>query len=223
MKKTVIPAGILLLLILSLTGAVSMLHADGPLDGSSDVVAGGWLPANTFGGPDGYVVDVVGDTSNSSSAAGRAKGNSYQVDIDVILDEAEFWLNFSDSQTLTYYVFVCPTEFGTYTEVYRASEPVSGSGVGWYSSGTLSVEMDSGFHYIIAVSWTGTMTYYYGTGDSQATSFGSQTHGYASGFDPLPASFQSTSNDQAIYHQRLNTTVNVALERTTWGDIKALW
>ncbi|MBN2586990.1 MAG: hypothetical protein JXR55_06830, partial [Candidatus Fermentibacteraceae bacterium] len=76
----------------------------------------------------GNAVDIVGGINNSSTAAGRAKGNSYQVDIAVTLEEMEFWLNFSTSQTLTYYVFVCPDEFGWYTEVYRDSEPVSGTG-----------------------------------------------------------------------------------------------
>ena len=52
------------------------------------------------------------------------------------------------------------------------------------------------------------MTYYYGTGESQVVSFGEHVHGYATGTHPLPASFSSTSNDQAIYHQRLTTDVN---------------
>jgi hypothetical protein len=65
------------------------------------------------------------------------------------------------------------------------------------------------------------MTYYYDTGDSLSTSFGAYVHGYASGHDPLPASFESASNDQAIYYQRLNTVENTALEMSTWGAIKA--
>lgn len=223
MKKNSFPTGILLLLILPFSGAMYLSFAGCPIDGASDVPPLGEYPSNYYFGTDGRAIDVVGDTSNSSSSAGRAKGNSYQIDTSVILDEAEFWLDFSDTQTLTYYVFMCPTEFGTYNEVYRNSESVVGVGTGWYSSGAVAVNMDVGLHYIIAVSWTGTTGYWYGSGDSQATSFGAQTHGYAPGYDPLPASFESLSNDQAIYHQRITTTLNVSLERTTWGEIKGLW
>lgn len=192
------------------------------------VVDGTVMPDDVSAGPrlwpgetDALAVDIVGDTSNSSSAAGRAKGNSYQVDMSVNLEEMEFWLSFTSTQTLTFYVFVCPQEFGTYTEVYRASESVTGSGAAWYSSGPVSIDLEEGYHYIIAVSWDGTLTYYYDTGDSQAVSFGYYTHGYATGYDPLPSSFESLSNDQAIYHQRL-TTVSLALSPGTWGGIKAL-
>ncbi|OPL18373.1 MAG: hypothetical protein AVO35_05880 [Candidatus Aegiribacteria sp. MLS_C] len=171
---------------------------------------------------DAMAVDIVGDTSNSSSATGRAKGNSYQVDMAVTLEEMEFWLSFTTTQTITTYVFECPQEFGTYTEVYRASESVVGTGPGWYSSGPVSIDLESGYHYIIAVSWDGTLTYYYDTGDSQAVSFGYHTHGYALGYDPLPSSFESTSNDQAIYHQRL-TTSSLSLSPDTWAGIKTVF
>jgi hypothetical protein len=60
-------------------------------------------------------------------------------------------------------------------------------------------------HYIVAVSWAGSLSYFYNTGDSQPTSFGEHTHGYALGLHPLGATLESTSNDQAIYHQRLTT------------------
>lgn len=180
-------------------------------------------PAGTvIHGSDGRTVDIVGGASLSGSSTGRAKGNAYRIDMDITLTEAEFWLDFSDSQILTYYVFVCPSEFGTYSEVYRNSETVVGSGAGWYSSGPVSIDMDFGNHYIVIVSWDGNMTYYYDRGDSLSTSFGAYVHGYASGYDPLPASFESTSNDQAIYYQRLNTIENTALDRTTWGAIKAV-
>jgi hypothetical protein len=180
-------------------------------------------PAVTSMGEDGRIIDIVGDTSNTSSASGRAKGNAYRVDIDTRLDEAEFYLNFTDTQTLIYYVFESPVEFGTYSEIYRDTEVVNGLGTAWYSTGTVNVQLSAGYYYIIAVSWDGYMTYYYGTGDSQATSFGSQVHGYAVGYNPLPSSFNSTVNDQAIYHQRLMSTVVTPVENSSWGSIKALY
>lgn len=212
----------LLFLILHVAGLFNNMQAMDLVDGFPAVIDNGDPAGTVIHGSDGRTIDIVGGTFVSGSTTGRAKGNSYRIDMDVTLTEAEFWLNFSDTQILTYYVFVCTSEFGTYSEVYRKSETVVGTGAGWYSSGTVSIDMDLGYHYIIIVSWDGNMVYYYNTGESQSTSFGAYVHGHASGYDPLPASFESTSNDQAIYHQRLNTVENTALDRTTWGAIKAV-
>lgn len=208
------------ILVLLLLPAV-VLAQSAMLDGQPTTIPGPNLPANTTGGGDRSVVDIVGDTSNYATDPGRAKGNAYRIHTSVVLSEAEFWLDFSDLQTLTFYVFESPEEFGTYTEVYRQSAAVTGSGVGWYTSGPLAVTLMADTHYIIAVSWTGTMTYYFGSGDSQDTSFGAYVHGYASGYDPLPPSFDSLTNDYAIYHQQLTTDTPVAVEASDWSGVKA--
>jgi len=153
----------------------------------------------------GDSVDVVGGTSGGSTKTGLAKGNSYRIDTEVVLDNAEFYLDFSDTQNLTFYVFESSVEFGTYFEVHRNIRTVTGNGSGWYSSGSIAVQLFAGRYYIIAVSWDGSLGYYYNTGDTEATSFGAHVHGYASGTDPLPGAISSTNNDQAIYHQRLTT------------------
>ncbi|MCU0304438.1 MAG: hypothetical protein MUC56_10315 [Thermoanaerobaculales bacterium] len=103
-------------------------------------------------------------------------------------------------------------EFGTYTQVFPTSAMVTGSGAGWYSSGPINYLLQAGSYYIIAVSFSGTVSYSYDTGDSQAVSFGAHVHGHATGTHPLPASFSSTANDQAIYHQRPTTDVDVPVE-----------
>ncbi len=158
------------------------------------------------------VVDVVGGTANTGSGSALAKGNAYRVDLSTGLVEAEFWLNFNGSQTLAFYVYYSPAEFGTYSQVYTSSATVTGAGPAWYSSGPLNYRLQAGSYYIVAVSWSGAMSYSYGTGESQVVSFGEHVHGYATGTHPLPASFSSTSNDQAIYHQRLTTDVDVPVE-----------
>ena len=150
-------------------------------------------------------VDTVGSAANAPIGSQLAKGNSYEVTTATTLTQAEFHLNFGTSQTLTFTVHQCATEFGSYSEVFRSSALVAGTGLGWYSSGPISVPLAAGTHYIVAVSWSGTMTYYYGVGDSQAISFGAHTHGYAVGQDPLPNMFSSSFNDGAIYFQRLTT------------------
>jgi hypothetical protein len=194
--------------------AAQELALDGaPYAGAATAAEASALDA-TAGGGDGRspVIDVVGDTTNTGSGSGRAKGNAYRVDLSTGLVEAEFWLTFSDSQTLAFYVYQSPVEFGTFTEVYTSSTTVAGTGTGWYSSGPINFRMEAGNYYIIAVSWSGAMSYTYATGDSQPVSFGEHVYGYAVGFHPLPATFVTSSNDQAIYHQRLTTDVDVPVE-----------
>lgn len=179
------------------------------------VPCGEWLPSlnlqRVFPAVTGWfdggsrAVDVVGGTSNSSSGAAKAKGNAYRVDTGTTLEMAEFYLSFTGSQLLQYYVYESSVEFGTYTQIYTASETVTGVGQGWYSSGVINIPLAAGMYYIIAVSWDGTCGYYYDTGDTQATSFGAHVYGYATGSHPLPASFVTSSNDQAIYYQRITT------------------
>ena len=114
-------------------------------------------------------------------------------------------MNFTTTQTLSFYVYKSPVEFGTYEQIHVNSCVVTGAGADWYSSGPLYVPLDAGHFYIIALSWDGSLNYYYDSGDSQEVSFGSQVHGFATGFDPLGATISSTVNDQAIYYQRLTT------------------
>ncbi|MBN1297847.1 dockerin type I repeat-containing protein [bacterium] len=156
------------------------------------------------------VSDVVGGMEHPASGTAKAKGNAYRIDTAVTLDTAEFYLDFSDTQTLQYYVYESTVEFGTYNQIFTFSESVSGIGANWYSSGPIGIDLQAGMHYIVAVSWSGTTAYYYNSGDSQATSFGAHVHGYAVGIHPLPASFSSTSNDQAIYYQRITTNTGSA-------------
>lgn len=175
-----------------------------------------WLAAAT--------VDIVGDASHPEFGTGLAKGNSYQVDVNTTLNNAEFRLTFSDTQTLTFYVFQSGVEFGTYNEIYRDSRVVTGTGEGWYSTGPISINMSAGNHYIIAVSWNGSMIYHWGIGDSQPVSFGFHTHGYATGTDPLPVTIDSDANDQAIYYQRLTTNEPVVpVVPITWSGILSLY
>jgi hypothetical protein len=227
MKAILLRTVLALVFVLIAGGLFENLQADSfdvPVDGSVTSTEVADLPANTLPGPGGKTLDIVGEPINPTIGTGLAKGNSYRVDISVFLNEAEFWLSFTGTQTLTYYVYVSTVEFGTYTEVYRDTQIVTGSGAGWYSTGPLCVALNAGYHYIIAVSWDGTLTYYFGVGDSQNTSFGAYTHGYASGTDPLPPSIESLVNDYAIYHQRLTTgNEPSSVKKDTWGSIKSLY
>jgi len=196
---------------LTLDGRTVIGEFPDPADGA--VPEASWTVWNTRDGD--RAVDTVGGTGNTSSGSLKAKGNSYRVDMDVTLEMAEFYLNYTGDMLLQYYVYESTVEFGTYSQIWTFSETVTGTGAGWYSSGPINVPLGSGKYYIIAVSWDGGCTYYYNTGDSQSTSFGAHVHGYAVGSHPLPASFSSTSNDQAIYYQRITTGTGMATPTPT--------
>lgn len=181
----------------------------------------GDLPMDPLGGME--AVDIVGSTTGTANDTGLAKGNSFVIDTSVTLLETEFWLQFQDSQTLTFYVFESQVEYGDYQDIHRHSRVVTGNGLGWYSSGAMNVNLLAGRHYIIALSWTGTLTYFFGFGGSQETTFGSQTHGFATGTDPLPSTINSEIDDYAIYFQRLVTDYATPTEKSTWGGVKALF
>jgi len=156
-------------------------------------------------------IDVIGGTGTicDLTDSSLAKGNAYRMDVNRTLIEAEFWLNFNDTQTLGFYVYESATEFGTYSEIYSNSNSVTGGGEGWFSSGPLSVSLLDYYFYIIATSWSGNTIYYFNVADTEATSFGAYVHGYTTGSHPLGGTISSNVNDQAVYYQRLTTTASV--------------
>lgn len=157
-------------------------------------------PLSVQAGP----IDIVGGTQDSARPnPWDAKGNAFRVDSAVTLLEQEFYLNFTGTGTFNYYVYESVTEFGSYSQIQMNSVTHTSVGEDWYSSGPVNVPLTLGDYYIIAISSSGDFTYFFNSGGSQAVSFGSQVHGFATGFHPLGATITSSSNDGAIYYQRL--------------------
>ena len=157
------------------------------------------------------VTDVIGGTDNSSLAnPWDGKGNVFRIDSSVFLREHEFFLNFSGSQSISYYVYRSPSEFGTYDLVQSNSILHNGIGDAWYSSGPINVMLHSADHYLLAFSYdsstTPVTTYYFNTAETLPVSFGAYVHGFATGVHPLGATVNSGSNDQAVYYHRITTT-----------------
>jgi hypothetical protein len=151
------------------------------------------------------IIDIVGDTSLSAIGASRAKANVYRVDTSTKLRELEVRLDFSGVQQLTYTVHKSAAEFGTFTQIYANAVPTIGAGQDYYSSGPINVPLQAGSYYMLGVSWPGTLEYYFDSGPQQATSFGAHVHAYATGAHPLGSSVSTTTDDEAIYNQRLTT------------------
>lgn len=151
--------------------------------------------------------EVLGGTLNAVTRSAVAKGNSIRVDATRILEDFEVWLDFRGAQDLEYSVFRCYAEGGTYEQVARATLSTNGAGARWYRSPTLDLALLCGSHYVLAVSWPLSATYFFSTADTQALSFGAHTFAHAVGTHPLPAGFATQSNDFAVYYMALRTRV----------------
>jgi hypothetical protein len=161
------------------------------------------------GQPAPAAVDVVGGLSNSATPNPyNAKGNAFHVTTSTTLNQLEFYLNFVGNHALTFGVYTSPVEFGNYTLVQNSTVNRSSAGGGEFiASGPMSVPLTAGLYYITVVWPLDVTTYYFTTGASQPTSWGSQVHGFATGVAPLGATISSTDDDSAIYYERLTTTV----------------
>ncbi|MBK9387626.1 MAG: hypothetical protein IPN34_22660 [Planctomycetes bacterium] len=149
--------------------------------------------------------EILGSTANAATRSAVAKGSSIRVDQTVVLEYFEIYLDFRGEQDLEFSVFRCYDEAGSYAPVARVVVPTNGQGRRWYSSGTLDLFLLCGSHYLLAVSWPGSATYFYDTAEAQTLSFGEHTFGYALGVHPLPASIATSSNDYAVYNLALKT------------------
>jgi hypothetical protein len=149
--------------------------------------------------------EILGTTANAATRSAAAKGNSLRIDQTVVLESFEIYLDFRGAQDLEFSVFRCYAEAGTYAQVARVVVPTNGQGRRWYASGALDLFLLCGSHYILAVSWPGSATYFYDTTETQALSFGEHTFGYAPGTHPLPTSIATSSNDYAVYNLAVKT------------------
>jgi hypothetical protein len=110
-------------------------------------------------------------------------------------------------ETLTFFVHQHHSRTGSATLLWWTSVAVNGTGVGptWYSSGAINVPLLCGHHYVLGVSWAGTLTYYYNVASTGApVSFGAWIRAITTTNLPA-ASITITGNDGAQYYQRLTT------------------
>ncbi len=160
------------------------------------------------------VIDQIGSTDSSTptnpSSPFHGKGNLFRVDQNVTLTEQAFYLHFTDSKTMTFCVYesVSGSQMGDYTQIQSKQVAMTGSGSTWYSSGPIGVPLQAGHYYIIAYSMPGSFTSYWTGGvDSLTVSFGEQLSGISNIVDPAPTSLSISSDNKAIYYQRLTTEV----------------
>ena len=157
------------------------------------------LPAQT--------IDTIGGTNSSPTRANSSKASLYAVDTSVLLFEFEMYLDVPGPENLTFFAYRHHSRSGTATLHWTHQVQVTGGGgPQWYSTGPIFLAMLAGNHYVLGVSWTGSVTYYYSTSSTGTpVSFGSWQRAHTIS-NPLPSTLNIPSGvDIAAYHQRLTT------------------
>jgi hypothetical protein len=153
-------------------------------------------------------VDTLGATTTAPSRAATGKASVFRVDSSVLMLDYEMYLNVPGPETLTWFVYRHHSRTGVATMEWTQQVAVNGTGVGpaWYSAGPIALPLVEGNHYMIGVSWPGTLVYYYNTSSQPLpVSFGSWQRAHTTVAVP-PATFTIASGiDTAVYNQRLTT------------------
>ena len=134
----------------------------------------------------------MGGNSSSSSASWGYKGNKHTFGGSYTLTEIQQGLSFTGARNLSFFVMYNATGGTTFTQVLCLNKNITGTGQAMYSSGNISVPVNSTGQWWIGVAWNGstgpTVTYYYG---------GSEPYSWGSG--PINGTLVTASraNDQA--------------------------
>ncbi len=163
------------------------------------------------------IVDTVGGTTTATARTAQGKANMFRVDTSSYLLNVEWYLNVPGVELVTFFVARHHSRSGSGNLIWSTTVPVNGTGVGWYSSGPIAVPLIAGNHYLLGISWPGTLTYHYRTATAAGTpvSFGAWV-GAKTTTNPPASAYTFTGFDGAQYHQRLTTvpTQDVAIVGT---------
>ena len=173
-------------------------------------------PIAKYGPTDNKGEETFGSWSGGTWSGGvRDRGNIYHIATATSLTEFRFYMNITSSTQMYFVVYESTALTGTYTKVAENYIASSGTGEGWYSSGSLAVNLEVGKYYYLGTSWNGTATY--GRGNETvplATSFGTLETGIPgtqAGYPPA-TSFTNTYSDRNPYYQTVVT-----------GDASPVW
>jgi hypothetical protein len=140
----------------------------------------------------------------------RDRGNHFLVHQRTALREIELHLDISSSTDLYFFVYEGSGVTGNYTRIHQTHIAESGTGLGWYSSGPIDVQLSAGKYYYIGAAWENTATY--GWGDDSgplSASFGQLLSGGGwtiAGYPPPPSIFGfDASPSMPPYYMRLTT------------------
>lgn len=166
-------------------------------------------------------IDTVGGFDRTWSGTNRGRGNNWLVEDDTVLTEIEMYLDISTSTALNWFVYENSNPTGDFTKIHE-SETASGTGIQFYSSGPIDVQLEAGKYYLIGVWWGPDRLVYGRSLDTVPfdVSFGKLQSG-------IPGSpYSSTPPDTwyfrysgfSPYYSRLTTSPAKAAISTTIGD-----
>ncbi|MGA9115307.1 MAG: FlgD immunoglobulin-like domain containing protein [Bacteroidota bacterium] len=152
----------------------------------------------------GQTSDNIGNTENNlSTTSNLMRGGVVQVTTPVLLLEIRSYLDITTPRELRFVVYENTAPTGTFTKIFESIIPSSGTGVQFYSSGPINLELVAGKYYAVGVNWNGGLRYWW---DASApvpipVSFGTITGGLAQSVFPPPATLNQTASSSLYYTQ----------------------
>jgi hypothetical protein len=149
--------------------------------------------------------EIIGSLVGRTAHTALAKGNCLRVDRTVILTDFAFHLELAEPQTLVFTIHRAVREDAEFTLEQSWSVPALPAGATWYSPRSLYVPLLAGNHYLLCVSWSGTLTYSFHPAAAWPVSFGQQRYAHWSGAHPLPAQVEARNEMPATYLMSIAT------------------
>ncbi|MBK9384042.1 MAG: hypothetical protein IPN34_04375 [Planctomycetes bacterium] len=149
--------------------------------------------------------EIIGSLVGRTAHAALAKGNCLRIDRTVVLADFAFHLELAEPQTLVFTIHRAVREDASYVLEQSWAIPAEPAGPSWYSPTALYVPLLAGNHYLLSVSWSGTLTYSFHPAAAWPLSFGEQRYAYWSGAHPLPTALLARNEMPATYLMSLRT------------------
>jgi hypothetical protein len=149
--------------------------------------------------------EIIGSLVGRTAHAALAKGNCLRIDRTVVLTDFAFYLELAEAQSLVFTIHRAVREDATYVLEQSWVVPAEPAGPSWYSPTALYVPLLAGNHYLLSVSWSGTLTYAFHPAAAWPISCGEQRYAYWSGAHPLPSELAARNEMPATYLMSLTT------------------
>lgn len=158
------------------------------------------------GGVGGLLEERIGASASTFSGSNLVRGNRYFAARRTTLKEIKSYHVINTSTQMQFAVYESTTPTGVFSRIFNSAPVATGTGTGFFSSGPISVPLDSGKYYLIGASWQGTVTYYNSSSTPTPVGFGSALSGFTASGYPPPASITISSTTTAFYYGAVVTT-----------------
>lgn len=153
----------------------------------------------------GLLEERIGTNTSTFNGANLVRGNRYLATRRTTLKEIKSYHVINTPTEMRFAVYENTSPTGVFTRIYDGPPVTSGTGTGFFSSGPINVQLDSGKYYLIGAGWQGTVTYYNTASSPTPVGFGTALSGFTSSYPP-PASISISSTTTAFYYGAIVTT-----------------